>query len=396
MTFPSSKTYDDVNAWADEEGRVYNLDPHAERDVTEGPDSWEPLDLGPYLRGEIKPAVPEVGLMTSAGYYLLYPGKEHSVIGEMECGKTWFTIACAASEITRHRHVVYIHFEECDPGPTITRLLILGCTPEDITDYFHFVGPNRAVRVEDLARLIQYAPSLVVIDGVNEGMSLHSLAIREEDGAATFRRRLVKPFTAAGAAVISCDHVIKAVEGRGRYALGSIHKGNAIDGAIFLLENAEPFGRGMRGRSHVFVTKDRPAHLRKNGRPTKIPGKTLIAELVVDDETYDDALDLQVFAVTPDAAAPLKTSPDGKAVDELLCTRILDVIKSKHGSLPSQRQVAAALREVGQGAQAIRVNAALDNLVLDRRLEEVAHGGAKEYRLPASQDHSQSSVSKPP
>ena len=43
-----------------------------------------------------------------------------------------------------------------------------------------------------------------------------------------------------------------------RDAYGSVHKGNALNGARFALQNVEPFGRGMRGRSHLFVTKDRP------------------------------------------------------------------------------------------------------------------------------------------
>ncbi|MFI6307456.1 hypothetical protein ACIBCH_36695 [Amycolatopsis thailandensis] len=407
---PYEQDYAAADTWAVEDDHVYDLDEvekgtqivgtlGGQQAEAEAPDTWVPLDLGPYLRGEIQPAVPELGVVDSNGHRLLYPGKEHSVIGEMESGKGWFACASAHAEIRSRRHVIYLHFEEADPSDTIGRLIALGNTAEEITTYLHFVGPMRPMRVDDLARLIAYGPSVVIIDGVNEAMSLHSLAIREEDGAATFRRRLVKPFTATGSAVMTCDHVIKDKEGRGRYALGSVHKGNAIDGAIFLLENAEPFGRGMKGRSHVFVTKDRPGHLRKHGRPTKIPGKTLIAELVVDDATYDDGLDLEVFAVGPDVTAPLKVSPDGKAVDELLCRRILDVITDKGGSLPSQRQVAAALREVGHGAQAIRVNAALDNLVLAGRLEEISHGASKEYRLTPggdSQDQHSSVDSTPP
>ena len=36
-----------------------------------------------------------------------------------------------------------------------------------------------------------------------------------------------------------------------------------------MLENTAPFGRDMRGVSYVFATKDRPGHLRANGRPSK-------------------------------------------------------------------------------------------------------------------------------
>jgi hypothetical protein len=49
-----------------------------------------------------------------------------------------------------------------------------------------------------LAALLQPVPSLVVFGGVNEAMALHLWAIREEHGAAEFRRRLVKPCTGVG------------------------------------------------------------------------------------------------------------------------------------------------------------------------------------------------------
>ena len=58
-----------------------------------------------------------------------------------------------------------------------------------------------------------------------------------------------------------------------RDAYGNVHKGNALDGARIMLENVEPFGRRMRGVSHVYVTKDRPGHLRSHGRPTKNPAE---------------------------------------------------------------------------------------------------------------------------
>ena len=68
-----------------------------------------------------------------------------------------------------------------------------------------------------------------------------------------------------------------------RDAYGTVGKGNGLDGARFILENFEPFGRGMRGASNVYVTKDRPGYLRENGLPTETPGKTRMGVLVVDD-----------------------------------------------------------------------------------------------------------------
>jgi hypothetical protein len=127
----------------------------------------------------------------------------------------------------------------------------------------------------------------VVLDGVNEAMAMHDMP-SDTNGVATYRAVLVKPFTRAGAAVLSADHVAKDPEKRGRYALGPVHKGNGITRSLILLENAEPFGRGERGVSHAFITKDRPGYLRRHGRrDRKVPGKTYMGTLIVDDTDTD-------------------------------------------------------------------------------------------------------------
>lgn len=269
---------------------------------TEGPGrSWQPMNLRAVLDGTVPKVEPTIGLIRADGLALLYPGKEHSILGEMESGKSWFSTASCAAELLKGEYVVYIHFEECDPTDTVERLRVLGVPDAVILERFRFVGPLEPVRPQFLAALLDPAPSLVILDGVNEAMALHGQAIREEDGAAAFRRVLVKPCTAVGAAVLTCDHVVKDRETRGRYGLGSVHKGNAINGSLIMLESAEPFGRGQRGRSNVFITKDRPGQLRQHGKPTKLAGKTFMGSLVVDDtRTTYSYLDLTFWAPSPD------------------------------------------------------------------------------------------------
>lgn len=262
--------------------------------------SWEPLDLGPYLRGEVEPVEPTTGVARRDGVRLLYPGKEHAVIGEMEAGKSWFSLACVVAELAQGRAVVYVHFEEDDPTDTLTRLRLLGATDEQLVGQFLFVAPETAITPPAVDQLVAREPSLVVLDGQNEAMALHGLGIREEDGAAGYRRLLVKPFTSAGAAVLSCDHVVKDTEKSTKgYALGSIHKGNGLNGTLILLENEDPFGRGRRGASRVYVTKDRPGQVRQHGQPTTVPRKFLLGVLSVD-ATDPDVLDLQFWPPRPE------------------------------------------------------------------------------------------------
>jgi hypothetical protein len=324
-----------------------------ESDLDGADDAWAAFDLDPYLSGDVRPVEPSVGIRRSDGLRLLYPGHEHVLIGEMESGKTWFAAASAAAELEHGHDVVYVHFEESTPVDLIERLRALGVPDDAMRKWLRFVAPDSPVTIEARAQLLDPAPTLVVLDGVNEAMALHSWAVREEAGAADFRRHLVKPFLRVGAATLACDHVVKDKESRGRYALGSIHKGNGVNGAIILLEAADPYGRRRRGRSRVYITKDRPGHLRQHGRPDqRLTGKTYIGELVVDDEqqTTPD-LELNFYAPKADSTVP-KISATDAAVWKVVCGL------TSAGTVATQGAVreAAAIR-------ASTTDASLDRLV---------------------------------
>jgi hypothetical protein len=325
--------------------------------------TWEPLDLGPWLRGEIKQPQPSIGAHRSDGLQLVYPGREHAIVGETESGKTWLALACVAGELSRGNHVVYIHYEEGDPGSTIERLRLLDVAGAVIANRLRFVAPGRPVRAGWTEALLNPAPALVVHDGVNEAMSLMGADIMTVDGAAAFRRRLVTPFLRAGAASIACDHLRKDHDGRSRDAYGSVHKGNALDGARILLEPVAPFGRRMRGVSYVFVTKDRPGQLRAHGRPTKLPGKTFIGTLVVDDsQTYGPDFAMRFFAPQDDDQPPA----DHDSAAELADT-VYDVIAAQPDhTVSSGRALFAAMRAAGHQSR--------DETVRDR-VADLAHRG---------------------
>jgi Bifunctional DNA primase/polymerase, N-terminal len=333
------------------------------------PTTWEPVDLGPYLRAEIEQPKPSMGIARADGLRLIYPGREHAVLGETESGKTWFALGCVATELIAGNGVLYIHYEEPDAGSTIERLRLLGVTDDMMERQLRFVAPMRAVHKDWLATLLNPLPTLVVHDGVNEAMSLHVHDIMAADGAARFRRNLVLPFTRAGAAVLACDHLSKDRERRGRDAYGSVHKGNALDGARILLENETPFGRGLRGASFVFVTKDRPGYLRAHGRPTRTPGKTFIGVLVVDDSKQPfEPFEMPFFAPKDD---------DDKAgnrtdVSNELTENVYQVIAAlPDRTAPSIRQLCAEIRRAGQALRRESVCDAVDDLVLAGRIVEV-------------------------
>lgn len=341
-----------------------------------GPSTWEPVDLGPYLRGEVVQPQPSIGIRRSDGLKVIYAGREHSLVGETESGKTWFALACVSAELSAGHYVVYCHYEEGDPGSTIERLLLLGVDRAVIAARLRFVAPARAARTEWIAPLLDPPPTLVIHDGINEAMALHGDEIKDAAGAAAFRRRLVLPFLRVGAASIACDHLAKDREGRGRDAYGSVHKGNAIDGARILLENKEPFGRRMRGRSNVFVTKDRPGQLRADGRPAGIPGKTFIGTLIVDDsETIGPDFTMRFFA----------PKDDDKPTDNDPAAEVADIVYDVIAELPDHQVASmdllyAEMRKAGHQFRDRAVREAIADLAVHMRVtEKPGKRGAKGY-----------------
>jgi len=107
-----------------------------------------------------------------------------------------------------------------------------------------------------------------VLDGVTEAMTVHSLNPLDNVDNSLFNSMVNERLTQTGAAQVSFDHVTKDRDGRGRYALGGVHKLNIVSGAGYTLENRQPFGIGVTGRSTLKIAKDRHAQLRINGLPS--------------------------------------------------------------------------------------------------------------------------------
>jgi len=245
--------------------------------------SWKPVDLTDVLKGSWRPSEPTVGKRAD-GVGLFYPGKVHTVSSESEGGKTWLVLAAVLEELRAGNHVVYVDFED-DEGGIVGRLLTLQADRDAIMQRFHYVRPLDAlgsgVHLDDLGELLRdVQPTLGVVDGVTEAMTLHGLDTNSNADAAKFGRMLPRRLADAGAASVSLDHVTKSTEGRGRYSLGAVHKLNALDGAAYVLESRDSFGVGLTGRSTIRIAKDRPGQLRRHAI-TSSGGLHLFGDLVM-------------------------------------------------------------------------------------------------------------------
>ncbi|WP_217169621.1 AAA family ATPase [Streptomyces sp. AC512_CC834] len=318
---------------------VSDLETHVSGPATAQAD-WEDVDLGPVLDGTHKPLTPTVGARDD-GIGLFYPGRVNGIQGESEAGKTWAALICCLVEINRGNHVFYIDFEDSEDG-VIGRLLLIGGVPETIRARFHYIRPGSTPTPNVLRtvarRVEEYEATLVVIDGVTEAMTLLGLELKENSEIATFGRMLLRLFADTGAAVVSLDHVVKSSESRGRYALGGVHKLNAVNGVQYMLEAVRPFGVGTEGRSRLRVAKDRPAQVRKNSLPGGKNPLHWFADLVVKAES-DDFAEAHLYAPFQQADDPTEMTAEeekeAKAEAEITEAKgkILAALESTSGPL---------------------------------------------------------------
>ncbi|MDH6141015.1 hypothetical protein P3T35_003028 [Kitasatospora sp. GP30] len=232
--------------------------------------SWKPQDLTDILDGTYVPPQPTVG-QRADGVGMFYPGRIHSTVGESEGGKTWFALLASAIEIARGNNVLFLDFED-DAGGVVGRLMALQVSPDLIRKHFAYIRPESPLtdgwnKLELTQALGDLRPTYVTVDGITEGMALHGLELKDNTDVAKFGRSILRPIADTGAAVNTLDHVVKDKEGRGRYAIGGVHKLNGLNGAMYMLENRTPFGAGVIGKSTVRIAKDRPGQLRRHALP---------------------------------------------------------------------------------------------------------------------------------
>lgn len=288
------------------------------------PRTWGAQDLRSVLDGSYKPPQPSVGRRDD-GVGLFYPGRMNSVASESEAGKTWFALIACLQEINDGNHVLYLDFED-DAGGVVGRLLCLGARPDDVLERFHYVRPENNpsdIDLIDLAMVLEHSPTLAIVDGVTEGMSLLGLELKDNTDVAKFGRQLLRPLMNSGAAVVTLDHVVKSSENRGRYSIGGVHKLNGLNGVMYMLENRRPFGIGVTGKSTVRVAKDRPGQIRKNGL-SHSSGMHWYADLVVKSETQEYA-EAHLYAPIQRDEEDREADEDEKRINGLK-RKVLDAI----------------------------------------------------------------------
>lgn len=261
--------------------------PGEEQQSERVPSTWGRVDLGPFLDGDYRPPMPTAGRRDD-GVRLFYSGRIHSLFSEPEAGKTWFAMMVAASEMYDGNDVMFVDFEDSFEG-VVPRLLALGVAPDVIRKQFIYVRPEEAPSLGDRSLLfgaVTPQTTMVWVDGVTEAMALFNLRPDKDTEVAHFWKHLPRPLAKLGPAVVLLDHVVKNQDSRGRWATGSQHKLSGLNGAAYVLESITPFGVGMKGRTRVWVSKDRPGQVRRHAVATKAapPPLRWLGDMVIDSQ----------------------------------------------------------------------------------------------------------------
>lgn len=255
------------------------------------PSSWRPLDLTAYLDGSYEPERATL-LPRSDGACLLYPGRLHSFHGESESGKSMVARAEAARLLSAGERVLFIDFEN-DAATVVPRLVAMGATPDAIRERFMFVQPQEPPAGLDgrqaFEELFGQRYALAVIDGMTDALGMFGTNSLDLDEVARFMRMFPRRLArSTGAAVVVIDHVTKAQDTRGRFAVGSQAKMNGLDGAAYVIEVVQPLGLRMRGVVSMRVAKDRPGSVRPVCGAYRKGDRTQEACRVVFDATGDN------------------------------------------------------------------------------------------------------------
>jgi hypothetical protein len=232
----------------------------------DGPEltGWEPINLAPVWAGETTDQPPTI-LARTDGISLAYPGKVNTFQGESESMKTWAALCAAAEQLANGHPVIYIDFED-SPTSIVERLGLLTITPTAPIIYLRPDSPFTLEARDQLATLLtELEPTLVVLDGVTEAMTIEGLDLMSNADIARFMKSLPRWIARhpAGPAVILIDHVPKNPDQRGKGAIGGQHKRAGIDGVgLTFTVGSEPLARGRDGRARITIDKDRPGHVR--------------------------------------------------------------------------------------------------------------------------------------
>jgi hypothetical protein len=215
--------------------------------------TWQPLNLSSSVYA-VDPEPPHPDFNS-----LLYTGKRHVFSAPTESLKTLVATAILLDARRAGRKVAAIDFEM---GPHLMRRLLvdLGATDHELADIY-YVEPDGPPSTVDIENIVLHRTDLVVIDASMGAFHASGLDDNKRQDVEKFAGQWITPLWQARIATLVLDHVTKASEGRGKYAIGSERKVGQVDVHLGLEVVGTTLTRGGTGLVKVKTLKDRPGFL---------------------------------------------------------------------------------------------------------------------------------------
>jgi len=240
---------------------------NAESDAGEDDEvsSFEPIDLGEYLDGEVVEITPDLLMMTN-GKALLYGSRLNEVHGDSGTGKTMLVVQTVAELLAKGSSVMVVDIED-SPAPLIQRLRQIGVTDDQIRRGVVFIHPTDAFGRPNVDRLVnaavEHKVAHVFIDSLGEAFSLNSVDENNDNEVGPWirnvSRRLIQE---AGCGVTHIDHITKSADNP-LHPSGSKRKRAAITGVSWYMHSIDPFDIHNGGRARLRCGKDRHGNYKR-------------------------------------------------------------------------------------------------------------------------------------
>lgn len=359
-------------------------------------ESWEPVNMEPYLAGEVTVPEPSI-LRRSDGAGLFYPGRVNSLYGKSESAKSWVAIYTCIQEMGIGERVVYTDLED-DPAMTLHRLRLMGAGDDDIRYQFMYIrpeGPHSSMQRDNWgnekptelgyrnaaifkAAVDKHDPGLIVVDGMSVLYGLHGLDTNAVTGTDVITNWLKSLCRNGRTTVIVIDHTHKGAE-KGSMPIGSQHKVSMVQGTAIQVVPVVPPRPGARGHVELIVGKDRPGGVRAISSNEKYQ---VAADFILD-STSPDMTRVSVLPPNPDEAllAPTERQDARLAKRSGLAASVWEVFTNHVGAQLSKGEIDSLVAYNGYSPQSLK--RALDDLVSDGVILTEGRTKGTKYYLPA-------------
>lgn len=236
-------------------------------DVTGQGDEGPFVDVAALLAGGLPEPPQPVLLRRKDGNCLFYANKINVMFGDPECGKTWIGLAAIVEALRGGRRVAIIDLDHNGAAEIIGRLLMLGATPEMLSNsaLFRLAEPeDEDELILAVAELRRWKPAVVLVDSLGELLPLLGMSSNSPDDYTKAHRRVLTPLANAGAAVVVVDHLPKSDDARAHGQTGTMAKRRAVNGVSLRVTVHEAFAPGRGGAANLRVEKDRPGGVRRH------------------------------------------------------------------------------------------------------------------------------------